>query len=254
MRRLLVSLVMLAACSSTTTSGGGGGADVAADTATDVTVSDVAAKDVAAPDTSVADVAPADTAPADTAPADAAAQDTGGKTGEFGFVIRKPASHKVTCTGAQPPAPTDMTANDADWLCAVGGGKYLYVQATPTDCKVIMNATASFTVTGAWLSDGTTATPLQNASYDWGGNHHNDSIKVDVADAHWEIYHSSFGFGWRACQPMDCLQLLDGAGQVTDDGCTSARTKPVVCVAIDAQGGHPELKDTFAKCPGDPNP
>ena len=251
MRRLLVSLVMLAACSSTTATGGVENLPVDSDA--DVTVNDVAAKDVAAPDTSVVDVAPADTAPADTAAADAATQDTGGKTGEFGFVFRKPASHKVTCTGAQPPAPAEMTAEDTDWLC-LASGKYLYIQATPTGCQGMMGATPIFTVTGAWSSDGTTATPIQNATYDWGGNHHNDSITIDLAGQHLKGYHSSFGFGWRACQPIDCLQVLDDAGQVTDDGCTSARTKPVVCVAIDAQGGHPELKDTFAKCLGDPNP
>lgn len=52
---------------------------------------------------------------------------------------------------------------------------------------------------------------------------------------------------------MDCLQLLEGGGLVTEDGCTKERTLPVTCVQVADDGTVPELVDTFAPCPGDPN-
>ena len=68
----------------------------------------------------------------------------------------------------------------------------------------------------------------------------------------YRYYHSSFGFGWRRCQPMDCVQELRSDG-VVDDGCTPARTRPIVCVEIAEDGTEPALLDTFEKCLGDPD-
>jgi hypothetical protein len=91
-------------------------------------------------------------------------------------------------------------------------------------------------------------------SYDWGGNHHNDAIEFDAAGKHWRAYHSSFGFGWRQCQPMDCLQQTQGVGgTVIEDGCTKERTLPAVCRPIKADGSYDALVDSFKPCLGDPN-
>jgi hypothetical protein len=261
MRKFSLFLVAcgFAACSNTTSSNGGGEADAVVDAATDG--SDVAA-DAAGTDAvndtasdaladTVADVAP-DTA-SDVAPSDAA--DTG-ETGEYGFpVYRKSVDTKVTCSKPGPMA-TDGTYPYADWLCtfAHGGTKgYVYVQNTPKDCTCMMTCTPAFASQG-WVSIDGKVTPLNPVGYDWGGNHNNDSLEFAVAGKTYKAYHSSFGFGWRKCQPMDCLQVEDQiAGTVSEDGCTKDRTLPIACVPIAPDGTHAALTDTFKPCLGDPN-
>ena len=105
---------------------------------------------------------------------------------------------------------------------------------------------------GAWLSVDNLVSPIA-ASYDYGGRHHNDEITAEIEGASWRFAHSSYGFGFRVCQPMDCLQRLDAGGAVVEDGCTVERTLPIACVPVDADGTHGALSDTFAPCPGDPN-
>jgi hypothetical protein len=145
-----------------------------------------------------------------------------------------------------------MDWRDTDWLCTFQEGSvegYIYVQSTPTGtnefCVPIM------TVVQAQISIDGQVSALQNAQYDWGGNHNNDFLTFEYDDKSFEYYHSSFGYGWRACHPMDCMLVDDG--QTLDDGCTMERTRPVVCVLIEDDGSHDELVDTFEPCPGDPN-
>lgn len=179
---------------------------------------------------------------------------------DFGFALRKPASVKLSCAGMPPPIPAELATAQMDWLCslpakALGEPAYLYAQFNPDKCESSgMSANPSFKLAGAWLSQGGKVTQLSAASYDWGGNHHNDAIEFDAGAKHWRAYHSSFGFGWRQCQPMDCLQQTQGVGgTVIEDGCTKERTLPAVCRPIEADGSYDALIDSFKPCLGDPN-
>jgi len=94
------------------------------------------------------------------------------------------------------------------------------------------------------------------ASYDSGGNHRNDWIRLEFQGAVYRYWHSSMGTSWRKCQAPDCLQVLDPADdRVTlEDGCTPDRLLPAWCVEVGHDGTVPPLVDGFQKCPGDPNP
>ena len=59
--------------------------------------------------------------------------------------------------------------------------------------------------------------------------------------------HSTFGFGFRACQPPDCLRVEEE--DAFEDGCSPERTLPEICVAV--VDPVPPLVDTFAPCAGD---
>ncbi len=141
---------------------------------------------------------------------------------------------------------------DLDWLCTFeddGVQGYIYVQTTPVDINLF--CVPSMSVVQAEISIDGQVEPLQNASYDYGGNHANDFLNFDYGGKSYEYNHSSLGYGGRSCQPMDCTRVDDG--QAVEDGCTMDRTLPVVCVAIEPDGTHADLVDTFAPCPGDPN-
>jgi hypothetical protein len=182
-----------------------------------------------------------------------------GSPDEFGFVRRIPAEERsVTCSEYPEGLPEEPALfPDADVLCTFDDGTttgHVYIQATPVDCTVLMGATPIYELTGGWMSVADAVTPLENASYDFGGNHANDALEFDYAGQHYRYFHSSLGFGGRACQPMDCLQIYEpDATTLIEDGCTMDRTLPVVCVAIEPNGSAPPLDDTFAPCPGDPN-
>jgi hypothetical protein len=189
-----------------------------------------------------------------TAGAAGAAGSSGGAGGssEFGFEYRLPEMHTLTCVSPDFPGGIEIDQLDQDWLCTFEQGSvhgYIYVQSTPTDtnefCVPIM------TTVQAQISIDGQVSALQNAQYDWGGNHHNDSLTFEYDGIGFEYYHSSFGYGWRACHPMDCARVDDGV--TLEDGCTMERTRPVVCVLIEEDGSHAELVDTFEPCPGDPN-
>lgn len=174
--------------------------------------------------------------------------DGGGTSGEYGFTYSKPGSNQVSCTGPNGARTEDVA--DADWLCTFHiGGKtaHVYAQADATGAQCMMTLVPVFGKVSAQISvDGVVST-LSNAKYDAGGNHHNDSLQFDYQDKTYKYYHSSFGFGWRACQPMDCINVYkQGSTTIETEGCSSARTLPEVCAPINAP-----LVDTFKKCPGD---
>jgi hypothetical protein len=178
---------------------------------------------------------------------------------EFGFVRRVPEQERtVTCSESPAGLPEEPGVfPDADVLCTFDDGTttgHVYVQATPVDCTVLMGAVAIYELEGGWISVDGTVTPLEGGQYDFGGNHANDSLEFDYAGRHYRYFHSSLGFGGRACQPMDCLQIYESdATTLVEDGCTMERTLPVVCVPINPDATAPELEDTFTPCPGDPN-
>jgi hypothetical protein len=91
-------------------------------------------------------------------------------------------------------------------------------------------------------------TPLADVAYDAGGNHRNDYFSFTLEGVRYMYNHSSFGFGFRVCQPVDCI-VREADGVVTD-GCQPERTLPEACIAVSAP--LPELVDNFAVCAGDP--
>lgn len=175
-------------------------------------------------------------------------------SGEYGFDWRIPESHSLECVGGFM-GDTVEDFMDTDWLCTFehgGVSGFLYLQATPTQCETMMSSIPVYTEVQAFLSVDNVVSKLDNASYDWGGNHNNDELGFDYEGHHYRYYHSSFGWGWRKCLPMDCVEVYDAAGTTLEEaGCESDRSLPVVCVPIQADGTHEALVDTFEKCPGD---
>ena len=175
-------------------------------------------------------------------------------TQEFqGFQIRVPQERSADCGSVPEGVDSVLTLLDADWLCTFeydGESGFVYVQNNLSECVVLYGPMPVFETVGAWISFDGVATPME-AGYDSGGNHQNDYIEFDWDELHFRYFHSSFDFGWRKCQPMDCLEVYgaDGFEQV-EDGCTNNRTLPVVCRAIPAGGGIPDLTDTFELCLG----
>ena len=145
------------------------------------------------------------------------------------------------------------------WLCTFDDGTsagHLYIEATPTGCAPSgLSTNPEFGLAQGWMAlDGAAdVAPVASAAYDWGGNHHNDSLLFEWDGKNYRYYHSSLGFGWRKCQPMDCMQIRDAQGTMLEDGCTKDRTLPIVCRQVQPDGTWEALTDTFAPCQGDPN-
>lgn len=243
---LAAAAALASACGSSTTT----------TTATDA-ASDTSASDTASSDTTLTDTKPTDTASGDTSSADNGPLDTD-PSKDFGFVVRKPGEHLLKCTNPSPMAGDSLTASDADFVCTFaykGQSGHVYLQNNATGCTSGgMSNLATFTGAGAWISLPNGVFAMSGGTYDWGGNHHNDSLEFDWQGTHFRLFHSSFGFGWRKCQPMDCIQVTKGVGgEVVDDGCTKDRTLPIWCSQVEATGSYPPPVDAFKKCQGDPN-
>ncbi|MFO0745979.1 MAG: hypothetical protein U1F43_09930 [Myxococcota bacterium] len=212
-------------------------ADSVADSAADTVADSVA--------DSVADTTP------DTA-TDIVDEDVPTHIDDLGFEIRVPQLRTVPSVDFGG-TPGTVQMSDVDHVCKLvvdGFDGYVYVRGNPVSCPAFGGC--DYDVSGAWVKVGTDLSPLAGVDYDFGGNHHNDWLVIPNGTRSLKLYHSSFGFGFRSCQPPDCAQIYDGATLVTD-GCTKDRTLPVICVRIEDDGTEPPLEDTFAKCAGDPN-
>ncbi|MBI5547252.1 MAG: hypothetical protein HY901_25500 [Deltaproteobacteria bacterium] len=180
-------------------------------------------------------------------PPDASTSVDGGPD-TYGFTIRVPQERTI-------PMAEGGTATvwDTDYVCTFTYGEfggYFYLQATPTehlDWRGVETRTE-----GGWLSFAQVVTPASGALYDWGGNHHNDSMELDYQGKRFRYGHSTFGWGFRKCMPPDCLQVYQGT-TLLDDGCQPDRRLPVVCVQVAEDGTVAPLVDQYRKCPGDPN-
>lgn len=158
-----------------------------------------------------------------------------------GFEIRKPLLREID---------DGILVEDVDYVCTLAFGEtdaFFYIQATPFKCSA--TALCQFQTVGAWISDGGIVQPV-DAIYNWGGHHHNDWILIRMKGYSIRYNHSSFGFGWRSCQPPDCLQF-EVDGRLEQDGCEPERTLPVVCSQVWSDGTYEPLEDDFITCPGD---
>lgn len=158
-------------------------------------------------------------------------------TGEYGFAFRKPG------------------AENLDLLCTFHDGDapaYVYVRLLKTGTLPVLGMPPIYSVELAQISVSGAVSDLAGAEYDYGGGHHNDALSFEYAGKTQRYYHSSFGFGFRRCQNMDCRNVYAlGTTTLETEGCASERTLPEVCVSIEADGTHEPLVDSFMKCPGD---
>lgn len=208
--------------------------------------------DAGSADASGLDAAASDAAGGDAAVSDAAADsDAGGGASAFGFTLRVPGARELPCTGMACGGGT-ITAQDMDYVCDLHYGTfagYVYVQSHGLSFLDFQGFL--YEVDHAWYSDGTQATPT-TATYLWGGNHHNDALVVDVPSYQVRFDHSSFGFGFRQCQPMDCAVVYaPGPGAELQNGCGRDRSVPVICRLVAADGTLGAWMDTFMRCAGD---
>ncbi len=195
----------------------------------------------------------ADAATADAGPGqDAGTPDTGGYVDERGFSIRIPQLRTVPMESFDGQSGT-TELRDLDYVCTFkyGGEEgFLYVQSDGVASRQM--AGTEYAARAAFWSFGKVVTPAPGTEYDYGGNHHNDSIDLTRGGKKLRYYHSSFGFGWRSCMAPDCLQVLDGT-TVVEDGCTTERKLPVWCERVADDGALKPLVDGYKKCLGDPN-
>jgi len=175
-----------------------------------------------------------------------------GVPNEWGFDIRVPQMREIEC-------PNDGIVQflDIDWVCTLefeDVSAHIYVQNTPSSCvNVGMSDAPTYTTEQAQIHINGNLVTSSLAVYEYGGNHANDFMMIEYDDKHYKYYHSSFGPGWRKCQPMDCITVKELGGiEVIEDGCTCDRTVPIVCVQVSEEGNIPELVDTFEICVGDP--
>jgi hypothetical protein len=236
-------------------------ADTASDTTTDTAPLDTTLDASPDPDTGplpddattdAADTAPLDAADGQDAAAPDAVEPDGAAPSEF--TIRVPQEHTLTCEGWG--GTEEMDVMDTDHVCTFewqGTSAEIYVQATPVGCNTQGFPYPVFEVQGAFMKKDGVVTTLSGTTYDFGGNHNNDALKLLTLGKKFKYFHSSFGWGFRKCQPMDCLQVFEPGGALVEDGCTMERTLPVVCVKVGEDGTVPPLVDAFEPCDGDPN-
>jgi hypothetical protein len=161
----------------------------------------------------------------------------GNFTGEYGFAFRKPGTDNL------------------DLLCTFHDGDepaYVYVRLVQTGTLPVLGMPPIYSVQLAQISLSGVVSDLAGAQYDYGGGHHNDALSFEYAGKTQRYYHSSFGFGFRRCQNMDCRNVYAlGTTTLETEGCASDRKLPEACVSIESDGTHAPLVDSFMKCPGD---
>ncbi len=168
--------------------------------------------------------------------------------GEFGFIYRSPQQDVLQCSDES----SSWQLDDADWLCTFDNREqsgYVYVQSTPVECAPL--GYPIYQTQLAQLSLDGDVEPLTNAQLET-GNHAAYLLSFDYDGKNYSLAHSSIDFAYHACQNMDCMRIMEGSTLI-EDGCTKARSLPVVCVPILPDLTHEPLIDTFAPCPGDPN-
>jgi hypothetical protein len=198
-------------------------------------------------------------------PADPAGEGEGEVSGEgegegddaidnpWGFSLFAPQDRDVPCVDVSVCPNGTSAARDVGYVCSARIGDaeaVLHIDARPTSVRTDFFALPVYgDVRAQVLQDGV-VTNLDGASvgYDYGGNHHNDFFYIIVDDVRYTLNHSSFGFGFRSCQPPDCVQTEGGENDI--DGCQPTRTVFAACIEV--TDPIAALTDNFMTCPGDP--
>ena len=162
----------------------------------------------------------------------------GGDPDEFGFTYRVPGDKNL------------------DWLCTFNDGAgsgHVYVRLLQTGMSSAGLAMVPvYSTELAQISIDGQVSELSGATYDYGGGHHNDALSFDHSGKSHRYYHSSFGFGFRSCQNMDCRNVHAlGTTMIETEGCASDRALPELCVSFETDGTHEPLVAQFTKCAGD---
>ena len=158
----------------------------------------------------------------------------------------------------------EIDFNQQDWICTFKYGNldgFVYVQGSPTSCRSVgMGVNPEISVDTSVLYVNGKYETLSAVSYEWGGNHHNDKFRFTYDGKVYEYFHSSYGFGGRSCQEMDCIRVFESDGTtLIEDGCktfdddlSGVRSLPVVCrfASLD-DGSFGDFTDTFEFCNGD---
>ncbi len=177
--------------------------------------------------------------------------DAGAIANEWGFAMRVPQSRALPCADEGMCPDGTYNAPDVDHVCTLSVGGHdavVYVAATPTGIGGTFFPLPIYDDVHAYLVEGGGAVvALTDAAYDYGGNHHNDFFSVVVEGARYTWDHSSYGFGFRACQEPDCVKIEADGGLV--DGCQPTRTLAEACILVAEP--LPPLVDDFETCPGD---
>ena len=172
------------------------------------------------------------------------------------FVVRVPDNNALECTDGLGGG--SYFVSQVDHICQMSNEALqaeFYFQADPSECGNFGNA--QYQMHMAWIKiDGKLSEV--GAGYDYGGNHHNDSISFTYAETSYEIWHSSIGWGWRACARPDCLIVCSPGTacnhtsdmNVAQDGCSRNAGDPppdlqVICVRVNDDGTVPEFLDPW---------
>ncbi|MBR3669945.1 MAG: hypothetical protein IKN70_08085 [Fibrobacter sp.] len=158
----------------------------------------------------------------------------------------------------------EIDFDQQDWICTFKYADkegFVYVQGSPTSCRMLgMGMNPEISVDTAALYVNGKYETLSAVSYEWGGNHHNDKFRFTYDGKVYEYFHSSYGFGGRSCQEMDCMRVYEADGTtLIEDGCktfddnlSEVRSLPVVCRFANLNdGSFGDFTDSFELCNGD---
>lgn len=180
------------------------------------------------------------------------------------FKTRVPKKAVYHCDLTQEPGGFEGDFDQKDWICTfkyAGMEGYVYVQASPTGCTPHWGFYPDISVDSAVFYVNGKYETLNDVTYDWGGNHHNDSFRFSYDGKVFEYSRSSInGFAFRPCQEMDCLKVYEADGTtLIEDGCnfngddlSKVRQLPIVCRFANVDdGSFGDFTDNFELCPGD---
>lgn len=191
------------------------------------------------------------------------------------FVFRIPEQNALECQSDIGGDP--LFFPQIDHYCVIDNTSLtaeIYIQADPALCGEWGNPT--YEKHGIWIRIDGKITEI-DGNYGYGGRHRNDYIQFQYDQTWYEIWHSSIGYGWRACADPDCMIVCQpstvcdhdlNAANIAIDGCArEAGQQPglrAICVQVNADGTLPELTDPWTTpdpyspenmilpCPGDP--
>ena len=179
------------------------------------------------------------------------------------FDTRMPKKNFHQCHYTDEFGGFDEDFDQQDWICSFkyeDKEGYVYLRSSPTSCTQNWGLLPNYAIDSAVLYVNGEYATLDDVTYDWGGNHHNEFFRIGYEGKIFEYNHSTYGAGFRTCQEMDCLKVFQSDGKtLIEDGChayaedpAESRKLPIVCrMASLEDGTFGDFTDTFKLCPGD---